>query len=322
MLDRGAFHASHYGGTSTFMGRWFMLTQRKNAFTLVELLVVITIIGILIALLLPAVQAAREAARRMQCSNNLKQIGLGLHLYHDTNNMLPAGWRGYLPTTNVPDPLSEPGWGWAACILPFVEQGNVARSMIHYDQSIAAPANAEAVRLVLGLFRCPSDDTKMTFEWIPDESTGVRIPQLATANYIGVFGTQDVHQCGDPAFSGKQCVSNGAFYHNSGLRFADFKDGLSQTFIVGERTADLDLSTWVGTPARDACSPGLVVGTATDVAPNSTAEDKHNFGSRHPAGTHFLLGDGSVHLISQYIDMDIYHALCTSAGNEVVGAGW
>jgi prepilin-type N-terminal cleavage/methylation domain-containing protein len=299
-----------------------MFTQRKNAFTLVELLVVITIIGILVALLLPAVQAAREAARRMNCSNNMKQIGLGLHLYHDTHQSFPSGWQGYQSTTRIPDPLSAPGWGWAACILPFVEQNNVAKSLIHYDKSMGDPSNAEAVRLVLGLFRCPSDNGEPTFEWKPDEPTGVAISQLASANYIGVFGTEDVHKCGDPSLSGKQCISNGAFYHNSGLRFADFKDGLSQTFIAGERSLELDLSTWVGAPAGDPCSPGLVVGTATDVAPNSTEEEKHNFGSRHPTGTHFLLGDGSVHLISQYIDMNIYHALCTPAKGEVVGANW
>jgi prepilin-type N-terminal cleavage/methylation domain-containing protein len=299
-----------------------MYVRGKSAFTLVELLVVITIIGMLIALLLPAVQAAREAARRMQCSNNLKQIGLALHLYHGSNNILPAGWRAYQPTTHLPDPLNEPGWGWAACILPFVEQNNLANSMIHFDQSIASPANIEIAKTVLPLYRCPSDDSPATFEWIPDEAGGVSIPQLATANYIGVFGTQDVHECGTAAFSCKQCISNGAFYHNSGLRFADFRDGLSQTFVVGERTADLDHSTWIGAPPGDACSPGLVVGTATD-APNSTEADKHNFGSRHSAGTHFLLGDGSVHLISQYIDATIYHGLCTPAGDEVVsGAGW
>jgi hypothetical protein len=270
--------------------------------------------------LLPAVQAAREAARRMQCSNNLKQIGLGLHLYHEAYGRLPSGWRGY-DTAGQPDPLGQPGWGWAACVLPFVEQGNVARSLIHFDKSIDAPENAEAVRLVLSLFRCPSDDGKNAFVWTPDEPGGAAIAELATANYIGVFGTGDVHECGKPQFSGKQCTSDGVFFHNSGVRFADIRDGLSQTFIAGERTLDLDYSTWVGAPAGDPCSPGLVVGTAFRV-PNSVEDDPHSFGSRHTTGTHFLVGDGSVHLVSQYIDATAYRALCTRDKGEVVGGAF
>ncbi len=296
-----------------------MFTRRNRGFTLVELLVVITIIGVLIALLLPAVQAAREAARRMQCSNNLKQIGLGLHLYHNSWGRLPSGWRAY-NAAGQPNPLGEPGWGWAACILPFVEQGNAARTLVHFDKSIAAPENAEAARLVLALFRCPSDGGEPTFEWVPDEVGGASIPELAAANYIGVFGDEDVHKCGSVP-DGQQCTGNGTFYHNSSLRFADIRDGLSQTFFVGERMLELDHSTWVGAPPGDECSPGLVVGTA-GAAPNSLADDAHNFGSRHTTGTHFLVGDGSVHLVSQYIDTDVYHRLCTRADGNIVGTGF
>jgi prepilin-type N-terminal cleavage/methylation domain-containing protein len=296
-----------------------MSARRIRGFTLIELLVVITIIGILIALLLPAVQAAREAARRMSCSNNLRQIGLGLHLYHETNGRLPSGWRGYDPATGLPDPLGQPGWGWAACILPFVEQGNVARNLIHFDKPLTAPENAQVRTFVLGLFRCPSDRGNSTFTWVPDrppEGGGPSSLPLATANYLGVFGTKDTHDCGSVP-RGQQCISDGVFFHNSGIRFADIKDGLSNTFIVGERTSDLDYPTWVGAPAGDECAPGLIVGTAS-YPPNSEQYDIHNFSSSHSAGTHFLLGDGSARLVSQYIDRNAYHAICTRAGREIV----
>jgi prepilin-type N-terminal cleavage/methylation domain-containing protein len=295
------------------------MLARKSGFTLVELLVVITIIAVLIALLLPAVQAAREAARRMACSNNLRQIGLGLHMYHDHYGRLPAGWRGYDSATGAPDAVGEPGWGWAACILPFVEQGNVAGNFIRFDKSITAAENARARTWAIALFRCLSDVGKGTFTWTPDRppAGGPTNLELATSNYVGVFGTIDVHSCGSMP-RGQQCLSDGVFFHNSGLRFADITDGLSNMFMAGERTSDLDYPSWVGAPAGDECAPGLVVGTAT-YPPNSSRFDSHNFSSNHPAGTQFLLGDGSARLISQHIDEKVYHALCTRAGREVIG---
>jgi prepilin-type N-terminal cleavage/methylation domain-containing protein len=297
---------------------------RDSAFTLVELLVVITIIGILIALLLPAVQSAREAARRMACSNNLKQIGLASHMYHDLYGRLPSGWRAY-DTANRPYPLGEPGWGWAACILPFLEEGNVENKLIHFDKSITASENAVGRVHVLGAYHCPSDNFgQKTFIWTPDEGGGASV-ELAAANYVGVFGTKDVHACGT-ATAGNQCTSDGVFFHNSGVRFAEIRDGLSHTFFVGERAAhmtdsELNHSTWVGAPAGDECAPGLVVGTAS-FAPNSTATDIHNFSSFHAAGTQFLMGDGSVHLVTQYINATVYHALATRNGGEVIGTSF
>jgi prepilin-type N-terminal cleavage/methylation domain-containing protein len=288
---------------------------RPLAFTLVELLIVIAIIGVLIALLLPAVQAAREAARRMSCSNNLKQIGLALHLYEAANGRLPAGWRAY-NASGKPNPLGEPGWCWAAGILPFVEQENVAARLLHFDASITAAANAAGRKYPLGLFRCPSDVGDKTFVWTPDEGPAASTPELATSNYLGCFGDQNVHICGTVS-DGKQCTSDGVFFHNSGVRFADITDGLSQTFFAGERTTYLGYATWVGAPAGDACAPGLVVGTA-GYPPNSAEDDAHNFSSNHATGTHFLTGDGSVQLISQYINTAVYHALSTRAGGETV----
>lgn len=300
------------------------MSTRRMGFTLVELLVVIAIIGILIALLLPAVQAAREAARRCSCCNNLKQIGLAMHMHHNTYGRLPAGWVAYDPATGKPSPLGEPGWGWAARILPFVEQLNVEKNLVHYDVSILDPANAAARTTPLAVFRCPSDTGKpiFDFEEAHDPGHGHHNPgaedlEFATANYVGAFGTQDVHICATLGV-GQQCRGDGTLFHNSDLRLADITDGLSQTFVVGERSSELGYATWIGVPAADECSPGLVLGSAL-YPPNSAASHAHNFSSRHPSGTHFLLGDGSVRLIPETIDAAVYKALCTRSGNDLVG---
>jgi len=289
-----------------------------RAFTLVELLVVTSIVGTLVALLLPAVQSAREAARRMSCANNLKQIGIGLHLHHDAKGRLPMGWHGQNVTTGLPDPLGEPGWGWASAVLPFLDQGSVSDNLIHDNLSITASENEQARTWVIRSFCCPSDTGSDIFTWVPDRTptSGWVNPQLATANYVGVFGTTDIHKCGSLP-PGTQCVSDGVFFHNSGVRFSDITDGLSNTFMVGERTSNLGYSTWVGAPAGDECAPGLVLGSAS-YPPNSRQTDVHNFSSNHPAGANFLLGDGSVRMISQGIDEATYHALCTRAGNETI----
>ncbi|MBQ3388760.1 MAG: DUF1559 domain-containing protein [Thermoguttaceae bacterium] len=137
---------------------------KRSAFTLVELLVVIAIIGILIGLLLPAVQAARETARRMKCANNLKQIGLALHSYVDVNQALPAAWRGYDDhNPNKPCVYGEPGWGWAAAILPYMEHANLA-DLADLNEPVAAEANETARVTFLAMYRCPSDsNSQQTF---------------------------------------------------------------------------------------------------------------------------------------------------------------
>jgi len=291
------------------------VVPKRCGFTLVELLVVIAIIGMLIALLLPAVQAARESARRCSCCNNLKQVGLAAHMHHDTYKCLPAGWDGY-DTSSRPFALGSPGWGWAARILPFVEQANVEKNLINFKLPVTDPANAQARLLTIKTFRCPSDTGKDTFLNV-DEESGAGTLDFATANYIGVWGTTDTHECGElPA--GTQCTSDGTFFHNSATRFADILDGLSQTFIVGERNSRLDYSTWVGIDPVNDCSPGRLVGTAS-YPPNSQASDTHNFSSEHPSGTHFLLADGSVRIISDTIETAAYHALCTRAGADSIG---
>jgi prepilin-type N-terminal cleavage/methylation domain-containing protein len=299
------------------------LPARRAAFTLVELLVVIAIIGILIALLLPAVQAAREAARRATCSNNLKQLGLAVHLHHDVHKTLPPGWLAYDPASGASYPAGVPGWAWGAKILPFIEQLNVEKNLINYSLNVTDPAHDAARKTILPVFRCPSDTGKPIFDF--EESHGHHDGhhpgdddvEFATANYVGVFGTIDIHYCGTLGV-GQQCVGNGSLFHNSHVRFADILDGLSQTFIVGERNSDLGYATWVGLPGNDECSPALVLGSAS-YPPNSRTEHAHNFSSHHPSGTQFLLGDGSVRLIAETIEQSAYHALCTRSNRDLIG---
>jgi prepilin-type N-terminal cleavage/methylation domain-containing protein/prepilin-type processing-associated H-X9-DG protein len=292
--------------------------QRQRAFTLVELLVVITIIGMLVALLLPAVQAAREAARRMSCTNNMKQIGIALHLYHDENRRLPMGWHATDPSTGDPHWFGLPGWGWAARILPQMEQNGIYNNLINFDLPITDSANAEARVMAIPCYQCPSDAGPATFELQgggPFVGSGSFSPvELSTNNYIGVFGTLDFHTI-SPA-----CKGNGCFILERSLEFRDIRDGLSNTFMVGERSSALAPSTWVGVVTGGQHAPARICGVAT-YPPNSAAQPVqyfHNFSSRHPSGTNFLLADGSVRMVSQAITESVYHALCTRAGDEVV----
>lgn len=299
-----------------------MNSAYRKGFTLVELLVVIAIIGILVALLLPAVQSAREAARRISCHNNLKQIGLGLHNYHDTFGRLPPGWMAYDPSTRRPHWEGEPGWGWAARILPFLEQNSVYQGLINFNLPITDPAHNQVRILPLAAYVCPSDIGRPTFVLEEGEdylgSAGAYQPvELAKGNYLGVFGTVDPHD----TCNGANCDGRGPIVFQLCFRFADIADGLSNTLVVGERNSKHAPSTWVGMVTGGEHAHGRIVGVAT-YPPNSevSAEHyEHNFSSFHPAGTNFVFADGSVRLISETIDEQTYHALSTRAGGEVVG---
>ncbi len=297
------------------------LYKRSQAFTLVELLVVIAIIGILIGLLLPAVQAAREAARRAQCSNNLKQIGLALHLYHDVYRTLPSAWVGVDPAAPYRPFTSGPtGWGWGAVILPFLEQANVEKNFIDYRKWVTDPDHETARLVKLPIYRCPSDIGKDHFDLDDlvhdhDDDPGHHEHlEFATSNYVACFGPEDLHICHDLPV-GLQCRGSGTFFHNSFLRLAEVTDGLSQTVLVGERASDRGYATWVGSPPGDECFPAMILGS-TETPLNYRGEHAHGFSSFHPGGANFLLGDGSVRFFSETIELAIYRAMSTRAGGE------
>ncbi len=293
----------------------------STAFTLVEVLVVITIIGVLIALLLPAVQSAREAARRASCTNNLKQIGIAMHLYHDVFGCLPPGWTAKHPTTGQPYWLGQPGWAWGVAILPYLEQGAVADTLIHLDLPITDPANSDARRTVIATYRCLSDDADPTFVLepgpmpAPDYITGYTATELAKSNYVGVFGTLTMLSVYGPGGTG---MSDGTLAFQKAYSFAEITDGLSCTFLAGERRSGNYPSTWLGVLAGGAHAPGRVCATAS-TPPGSAAGEMFNFSSYHPNGTNFLAADGSVHMISETINQATYLALCTRATGEPIG---
>ena len=299
--------------------------RRGAAFTLIELLVVIAIIAILIGLLLPAVQKVREAAARISCTNNLKQIGLAQQNYHDAYHSFPPG---YVSNYDSFGNDTGPGWGWAAFLLPQMEQGNVYTA-IRFDQPIEAPVNG-AVRVTpIKPYRCPGDDSPDTWTATTYDGTGKPVApvcDVASANYVGVFGTTEPGVDGD-----------GVFFRNSQIRMADITDGTSQTIMVGERSFRLCQATWVGAvtnaalfpPPRSPAPPvvenssGMVLGhTGDGNGPGAPGSHVNQFSSSHGLGANFLFADGHVQFLGASMSYPVYRALSTRAGGEAVAGGY
>jgi len=312
------------------------LRRRPLAFTLIELLVVIAIIGVLIALLLPAVQMAREAARRAQCTNNLKQIGLAIHNYNDAHQCLPPGYVSLWDEKKLSD--TGPGWGWASFLLPYVDQSQVYET-VNFDRNIEFEENRTSRLRLVGGYLCPSDD--MPPFWMATRETDFQkqdgtvyrwlFPQgeTAGANYVGMFGI------GEPGVDG-----DGVFFRNSAVRSGDVLDGLAQTMFVGERSRRLNYgrgyATWTGSitpaclfscggfpdpdlpPSQGGChqedASGMTLGhTGEGNGPGAVGGDVNQFLSEHPGGCNFLFGDGHVQFISASVDYLTYKAMSTRA---------
>ena len=293
-----------------------------EGFTLVELLVVIAIIGILVALLLPAVQQAREAARRMQCSNNLKQIGLALHNYHTANETLPYG-------ANFP---SAQGGTWAAFILPYLEQQNVY-DKFDFTTTIHDPVNVEAVQAVIPGYICPSDGKAgnalkggriQAGSNNPAESMGLWYPMSMGPTWDNPCAYcsegKGSYCCHDTSDYGPDGVGIIDRYSQLSINFSAIRDGLTNTIMAGETIPDHCTFNGAYHHNFPLCGTTIPVNTMEDNtgAGNSEWWSACGFKSRHPGGSMFLIADGSVHFFSETIDYRLYNELGTRAGGEVV----
>jgi prepilin-type N-terminal cleavage/methylation domain-containing protein/prepilin-type processing-associated H-X9-DG protein len=314
--------------------------QHCRAFTVIELLVVLAIIAVLIGLLLPAVQKVREAAARIQCANNLKQIGLACHAYYDANNVLPVNrYGGYNGTHGQPDHPDEYGsigwpgknsrsWSFLAIILPYVEQDNLYRQGNIPRSTLAGSGIADTSVM---LYRCPSDPGYSLGPQVENTLYTNDLP-VALTSYKGVLGSNYAYGAyynpskGPVTEPGPWPGDIDSWANGDGImlacsyirpkRFADIADGLSNTFIVGEDYWDVNTDagySWASTIGATA-----VCAIPLNHRPVDGWHDMYGFRSRHPGGGNFLYGDGSVHFIADSIDLGTYRALGTIQGGEVV----
>jgi prepilin-type N-terminal cleavage/methylation domain-containing protein len=306
------------------------LSRAHGGFTLVEILVVVAIIGVLVALMLPAIQMARESARKTQCANNLKQIGLGMHAYLLFHQAFPPGYVSKV----LPDhDDGGPGWGWGAQILSYIEEGALRDQVV-----MKAPIEGEVaakVRLAsLSLFICPSDGTFEPIIDIPEKNSDSVICQMAAANYVGSAGTvrPTCKLCRDQF--------DGVFGRNRAIKPKELLDGLSKTLAIGERASYWSRPTIWGVvpnskildnqqPGLYAAGPAYVLGTTFHEGFNiETAEEMdhatmgtfaESFGSQHPGGAFFMFCDAGVRFVWEEADPAIMNALSTRDGKPHSG---
>ncbi len=303
-----------------------MSLQRRKGFTLIELLVVIAIIAILVALLLPAVQQAREAARRTQCKNNMKQIGLAMHNYHDVNNGFPVGQYSCC-------------WGtWIVGIMPYIDQAPLYDLYV-FDRKYGDPSdtarynhgvNLPVTRKRLVALSCPSDSENAPFSSITSHNYAVNFGTTGYAQQSTLNGVR---------FEGAPFRISGYRTPARNQRFRDVTDGTSSTILVGEvlqgEARDLRGFSWWGDasqfttylPPNSAIPDRIYTSSFCNNQPISnlpcavsTSANPTMFASRsrHVGGVQVVLCDGATRFVSENIDLDLWRAISTSQGDEVV----
>ncbi|MEM9412287.1 MAG: DUF1559 domain-containing protein [Planctomycetota bacterium] len=326
-------------------------------FTLVELLVVIAIIGILVAMILPAVAATRETARRTQCAQNLKQMGLALHGYHNLNAAFPNGY-----TADTESGADSQCWGWAVALLPFIERNALSDQLDPSRRSLNEAASnrnlLSQLRADISLFRCPSDIggelshpyrtlTSSTSAARPSSSPmfgiqarhiaseNVRVQlRIAKSNYVGSLGSQR-WKSEQSTWSREDFEGNGLFGRNSTVKISMVSDGTSNTFAIGERGYQNYAAVWAGVSSWQLSGFAhnqMVVGSAffpindrpREINIGSDGRGAANFSSYHPGGANFLFVDGSVHFLSEQIEFlengrGVYKNLAQRDDGEPVG---
>ena len=316
---------------------------RNRAFTLIELLVVIAIIAILIALLLPAVQQAREAARRTQCKNNLKQLGLAFHNYHDTHNTFPINyaWRNRPGAGNGGPAIANTGKSWLQMILPYIEQANLY-NQIDFGQGLqgTTPANVQnrtVANTVLPAYLCPSDNENNNGRLGSRSDVNVTPPGTwGVTNYKACAGSN--WQWGLAAWNpvsapggknggsrdglnlGNGILCSNQLNGNAPTRMRDLTDGTTNTFAIGEAMPGWTQWNWWYNPNAVTATCAIPL-NAVLKRPKNIGDwpNNYSFASKHVGGGQFTLGDGGVRFVSENIDIGVYRAFATISSGEVPG---